>query len=243
VAVLFVADVHLSAHRAGPAERFLRLLCGPARDLERLYLLGDVFDLWLGDDDERAPHPEVTQALRRLTDAGTAVHFLHGNHDFLLGADFVARTGCICLPDAAVVEVFGTPVLVMHGDTLCTDDHDYQDWRAFTRNPDTQRQFLSLTLQERVERAAAVRLEASHKARLKPEEITDVNPAAAERAMREHGVGILVHGHTHRPRVHALQIDGRPAARIVLGDWDREDRVLLWDQRGYRLGPSAELLG
>jgi len=242
MATLFISDVHLSRERPQAVERTLALLDGPARGADTLYILGDFFDQWLGDDDDTPPHREVEAALARLVGAGVPVRVCHGNHDFLLGDGFAARTGCELLPEPSVVEVHGIRVLVMHGDSLCTDDHEYQAFRRLSRDRDTQRRFLALPLAERAAKAAELRLSARARSRLKPEDIMDVNPQAVEAAMRAHGVLHLVHGHTHRPGIHEMTLDDRSARRIVLGDWYEKDHLLAWGPAGCRLGAVREVL-
>jgi UDP-2,3-diacylglucosamine hydrolase len=241
VTLYFVSDVHLSRHRPERLEAFLSFLAREARRADAVYILGDLFDLWLGDDDRTPPHPRVVDALAELGASGTTLYAMHGNHDFLMGAKFEQRTGCRLLPDPSVVEVQGKPVLLSHGDSLCTDDAEYQQWRAFIHNTDNQRVFLGLPLFVRKSQAAKIRKQADERAQLKPHDIMDVNQRAVEDAMRAAGVRLMVHGHTHRPAVHHFDLDGEPATRIVLGDWYEGDTLLRWDAGGYHLGPRVEL--
>lgn len=214
---------------------FLEFLEQQANHAETLYILGDLFDQWLGDDDDLDPHPAVVAALTRLTASGVTVALLHGNHDFLLGERFAARTGCQLLRDPTVIEVHGTPVLIMHGDTLCTDDLAYQALRAQVRDPANQARFLALPLPRRAAEAASLRSASQQQTRLKPQDIMDASPSTVERTMRKHGVLHLIHGHTHRPAIHSFRIDGQCATRIVLGDWYRQPHVVIWDNAGYRV--------
>lgn len=214
---------------------FLTFLERQASRVEALFILGDLFDQWLGDDDGTDPHPIVVEALARLTASGVKVGLLHGNHDFLLGAQFVARTGCTRLSDPTVIEVEGTRVLIMHGDTLCTDDIAYQALRTQVRDPANQFRFLALPLAMRMAEASRLRAASRQESELKSATIMDANPSAVEETMRAHGVRHLIHGHTHRPDVHSLCIDGQWATRIVLGDWYREPHALIWDTAGYRV--------
>lgn len=239
--VWFLSDVHVSAGRPEGVAALTGFLAGPARRADRVYVLGDLFDVWLGDDDHRAPHPEVVDALGALSRAGVPVAVMHGNHDFLLGDDFRRTAGCTLLDDPAVVEVHGTRVLLSHGDALCTDDRDYQAFRARTRDPEVQRRFLALPLAERVAEAERLRIASREASALKPAEIMDVNAGAVREAMRAHGVRHLVHGHTHRPAIHEFDLDGAPGVRIVLGDWYEQDSALVWDASGYHLGRVAEV--
>ncbi len=238
---LFVSDLHLSSARPEPLSRFLSFLASHSRALQALYILGDLFDQWLGDDDLTAPHPDIVQGLSELTDRGTPCLALRGNHDFLLGEGFQAASGCQLLPDPTLVRIYGTEVLLSHGDQLCTDDVEYQQWRAYTRDPDNQQAFLALPLETRSAQAAQIRQQTTLRAQLKPQDIMDVNQEAVRETFRAHGVHHLVHGHTHRPGIHHLNLDGESAARVVLGDWYEEETVLWWDAQGYRLGSLAEL--
>jgi UDP-2,3-diacylglucosamine hydrolase len=232
---LFVSDVHLSAERPGRVAAFLDFLRTRAPRAEALYLLGDVFDLWLGDDDLDSPNGEVVAALAALTRGGVPAYALHGNHDFLLGAGFTRASGCAILPDPTVVDLYGERVLVSHGDYLCTDDTDYLAWRAYSRTPAVQQAFIAQPMAERRAQAGAIRARSHAQVRLKPQEIMDVNPDAVTAALDSHGVRYLVHGHTHRPGVYPLDPNGGPAWRVVLGDWYEGDSVLAWGPEGHRL--------
>ncbi len=238
---LFVSDLHLSSARPEPLDRFLSLLQRPTRQLRTLYILGDLFDQWLGDDDDSAPHPRVLASLSQLSRDGTTCCALRGNHDFLLGTGFEAATGCRLLPDPSVVQVYGIPVLLSHGDLLCTDDVEYQQWRSYSRNQANQRAFLDLSLETRSAQAAQIRHHAGLRVQLKPQDIMDVSPSAVREALRAHAVHHLIHGHTHRPGINRTTLDAKPATRIVLGDWYAKESALWWEQDGYRLGSLEEL--
>lgn len=240
---LFASDVHLSDARPEAVDAFVAFLAGPARSAAALYLLGDVFDMWLGDDDDRPPHPAVQAALAALTGAGVPVSVVHGNHDFLISDAFAARTGCALLGDETLVDLHGARVLLMHGDTLCTRDTDYQEFRRYTRDPDNQAAFLALPLAARLDQAAAIRHRSQGASRLKPEDIMDVTPDAVVERMRAHRADVLVHGHTHRPGVHPVALGGATGRRIVLGDWYDGDSVLAWDASGCRLSGAGDLDG
>lgn len=231
----FISDLHLSAARPPMVAAFLSFIQGPAQGAEALYMLGDLFDQWLGDDDDTPPHPEIIGSLAQLTAAGVPVAVVRGNHDFLLGPDFERQTGCRLLADPSLIDVQGTRVLIMHGDTLCTDDREYQALRAQVRDPQNQQRFLALPLAARSAQAARLRANSRERTQLKPQEIMDVNPDAVTQVLRAHDVQYLIHGHTHRPAVHHHDIEGKPAQRIVLGDWYTRTHVLAWDKRGYRV--------
>jgi len=223
---LLISDLHLDPRRPRILDLFADLLAGEARRADALYILGDLFDSWIGDDDDAALAAQVAQTTRALRDSGVPIWFMHGNRDFLLGADYAARAGMSLLADPSVVELGGERVLLMHGDTLCTDDTEYLKFRALVRDPRWQAQFLAKPLAERRAFAAQARGESRrHTSAAKPE-IMDVNQEAVAAAMRTHGVHKLIHGHTHRPATHHFDLDGRTAERVVLGDWYEQDSVL-----------------
>ena len=238
---LFASDVHLGTQRPEMVTSFVAFLRGPARHAEHLYLLGDVFDEWLGDDDAREPYPQVEGELRRLVEAGCDVCIAHGNHDFLLGPAFLARTGVRLLDGPEVHEIQGERVLLMHGDELCTDDLDYQAFRAQVRNPSVQQQFLSLPMADRITQVKSLRAQSVEAVQLKTEDIMDVAPGTVLTRMAEADVRYLIHGHTHRPAVHQLAVGGQSAWRIVLGDWYEQDSVLEWNDTGFSHRRLSEL--
>ena len=238
---LFASDLHLHRDRPASLASFVRLARGAARRADTVYLLGDVFDQWLGDDDTTPPHPEAEEELRRLCDSGVRVAFAAGNHDFLVGGDFAARTGVALLDEASVIELGGRRTVLTHGDQLCTADTDYQAFRAHARDPAAQRAFLALPLAERARMAAQLRHRSRELTALKPDDITDVAPDAVEALLRERRADDLVHGHTHRPAVHRLKVDGRDCRRIVLADWYAEGSVLAVEGGEYRCLPVATL--
>jgi len=241
MSTLFVSDVHLNSARANIIRAFIEFLDQKARHADALFILGDLFDEWLGDDDDNPPHAEVSDALAALTATGLPVSVVHGNHDFLLGKKFAKRSGCTVLGDHTVIDVYNTSTLIMHGDTLCTRDVSYQAFRKMTRNPIVQKMFLSMSLEKRAEKAANVRRESGEDVTLKTDEIMDVTPEAVDEIMRKHGVRHLIHGPTHRPAIQNYALKDREATRIVLGDWYDQDSVLIWDATGYRLGRIGDL--
>ncbi|HXY96974.1 MAG TPA: UDP-2,3-diacylglucosamine diphosphatase [Steroidobacteraceae bacterium] len=232
---LFVSDVHLGEDSAPAIGQFLGFLTTRAARAETLYILGDLFESWVGDDDRSPAALEVCAALKGLTAGGVPCFVLHGNRDFLLGSGFCERTGCVLLSDPVVAELDGEQVLVTHGDALCTDDHSYQELRSIVRSPRMQRRFLALPLERRELLAGEVRAGSRrHIARTVPT-IMDVNAGAVERAFRVTGVRRMIHGHTHRPGVHDLTIDGASAQRIVLGAWYEEGCYLSCERGSYAL--------
>ncbi|MHB1238922.1 MAG: UDP-2,3-diacylglucosamine diphosphatase [Gammaproteobacteria bacterium] len=235
---LFISDLHLDPERPAITELFLDLLGGRAARCAGLYILGDLFEAWAGDDDLTPQIRDVLDGLQQLTVGGTPVFLMHGNRDFLIGADFEALTGCRIIPDPTVVELQDKRVLLMHGDTLCIDDEDYMAWRATVRNDRWIREFLTRPLDERRSLVRMARERSRTATRNKPEEIMDVNQGAVVQVMDAHRVHWLIHGHTHRPAFHHFDLHGQPATRIVLGDWYREGSLLAWTDAGG----SAEML-
>ncbi|MFA5937947.1 MAG: UDP-2,3-diacylglucosamine diphosphatase [Sinimarinibacterium sp.] len=222
MAALFLSDLHLPAEPSPLREGFLRFLAGPACDARSVYLLGDIFEYWIGDDVGLQVYAEEVAALRALTARGVEVRFMHGNRDFLVGRRFARATGVALMRDPTALELDGRRALLSHGDLWCTDDHAYQRWRRFSRNRLAQAIFARLprSLRERV--AGGLRSHSSSEKRYKPEAIMDVNPAAIVQGFRHSGTRLMIHGHTHRPADHALSVDGQPAQRIVLADWHPE---------------------
>jgi len=235
VTTLFVADLHLDAASPEIARQFHAFLAGEARSADALYILGDLFEAWLGDDDPDPAARATVAALRSLVDSGVRCFVMHGNRDFLIGERFCRETGAILLADGVVVELYGERVLLMHGDALCTEDVSYQRLRRIVRNPIVRWILRNMSLDRR--RALARRMRAGSRAHIgvTPAEIMDVNTAAVAQALREAGVATLIHGHTHRPAVHGLSVDDNPARRIVLGDWYTQGSVLVWSRDGFQL--------
>jgi UDP-2,3-diacylglucosamine hydrolase len=235
VTVLFISDLHLTAGDAETTRRFVEFMDGPARAARELYILGDLFEAWIGDDDDDPRLEPIVGAVRRLTDAGISCALMHGNRDFLLGPRFCAATGSRLLGDYERIMPFGEPVLLTHGDLLCTDDTRYMTLRAELRSPEWQRDFLSRPLGERRQIASDLRQLSATEIAAKDDYIMDVNQAAVEHAMREHDVRLLLHGHTHRPKVHRFELDGGPATRIVLGAWYHDPSIVSWTAAGFSL--------
>lgn len=232
---LFISDLHLEEKRPATTRAFLQFLREDAAAAESLYVLGDLFEAWVGDDDDAELAETVRSALRQLTDGGTALYFMHGNRDFLLGERFAADTGGRMLNDPTVIDLYGEPTLLLHGDSLCTADTAYQQLRTQVRSPEWQRQALSQSLAARREIAQQMRTASAEANSNKAEDIMDVTPEEVVEALRRHDCRRMIHGHTHRPATHRLTVDGEPAERIVLGDWDTHRWVLRVDERGYSL--------
>jgi UDP-2,3-diacylglucosamine hydrolase len=239
LARLFASDLHLDSSAPEAIEQFLRFVREQAAEAEALYLLGDVFESWVGDDESNRDKARVCSALKTLTSGGVPCFFLHGNRDFLLGREFCSRTGGTLLPDPVVAEFDGERVMLTHGDALCVDDHSYQELRTIVRNPEWQRRFLRLPLADREALAGQARKGSrAHTSRTVPV-VMDVNNAAVEAAFRATKTRRIIHGHTHRPGVHDLMIDGEPAQRIVLGAWYEQGSYLLYERGRYELRELA----
>ncbi len=250
---LFISDLHLDAERPAVTELFGAFMQKEATRADALYILGDLFEAWVGDDDPsetgayvaariREVADAVAVALRELTDAGVPVFFIRGNRDFLLGQDYAQRAGMRILPDPCVITLYGKPVLLQHGDLLCTDDTAYQAFRAQTRDPAFIAQFLSQPLEARIAFAQKARAasqarqsEMKEDDRAQFETVTDVAPDEVLATFRRYGVDTMIHGHTHRPAVHNVQVSDATCTRIVLGDWYEQGSVLRVDADGYRL--------
>ncbi|HUQ51189.1 MAG TPA: UDP-2,3-diacylglucosamine diphosphatase [Gammaproteobacteria bacterium] len=233
--VLFISDLHLTAGDTETTRRFVDFMDGPARAATELYILGDLFEAWIGDDDDDPRLAPIVAAVTRLTAAGIPCGLMHGNRDFLLGQRFCATTGCRLLGDYERVTLFGESVLLTHGDLLCTDDTRYLTLRSELRSPIWQREFLAKSLAERRQIASDLRQLSATEIAAKSAYIMDVNQQAVERTMREFDVTLLLHGHTHRPAVHRFGLDGKPAARIVLGAWYEQASVVRWTADGFAL--------
>lgn len=232
MATLFIADLHLDAARPDTTRLFLDFLGRRAARAEALYILGDLFEAWIGDDDDAPLGAEVAAALARLR---TPKFFVHGNRDFLLGPAYAARAGLTLLPETSVIDLYGTPTLLLHGDILCTGDVDYQRFRAAIRAPEKVAELLAQPLEARRGLARQLREDSRSAMAGKSAAIMDVDPQAVAGALRAHGVTQMIHGHTHRPALHELDLDGQPAWRIVLGDWYTQGSVLVVGRDELRL--------
>jgi UDP-2,3-diacylglucosamine hydrolase len=232
---LFISDLHLDGANPAAIAQFEAFLAGPARAAEALYILGDLFESWVGDDDDDPDRLRVCQALQQLSGAGIACHVCHGNRDFLLGAGFAERTGCRILTDPVIIERYGERVLLTHGDLLCTGDTSYQRLRSVVRDPGWQRRFLRLPLATRRMLADAARDGSRAHTGMVAADIMDASEAAVNDVLRACRLRTLIHGHTHRPGVHEFNLDGAPALRYVLGAWYEQGSYLRWDALGFEL--------
>jgi UDP-2,3-diacylglucosamine hydrolase len=236
---LFISDLHLDDARPHIVEDFERFCAGEARDADALYVPGDLFEAYVGDDDDAPLNARVAAALHGVADAGVPVHFIVGNRDFLLREDYARRCGMDILEDGVVVDLYGTPTLVLHGDVLCTDDAAYLAFRKQVRDPAWQAAFLARPLAERRAFAAQARDASRAHTSTTDMAIMDVSQTAVETAMRSAGVMRMIHGHTHRPAIHDFALDGKPAQRIVLGDWYEQGSVLRVGRDTARLAGLA----
>ncbi|MGB2272286.1 MAG: UDP-2,3-diacylglucosamine diphosphatase [Pseudomonadales bacterium] len=219
---LFISDLHLCAQRPDISEAFVRFCTQRAINAEALYILGDLSDAWLGDDDDSDIAELLKSEIKKLTDAGVKVFIMVGNRDFLMGQQFATDCQCTLLADPSVIDLYGQSVLLMHGDSLCTEDAEYMAFRAQIRNPDMQQVLLSKSLDERRGIAKMLREKSRSANATKTEDIMDVTPSEVVKALNDHNVDIMIHGHTHRPAIHNLIVDSVDAKRYVLGDWDKK---------------------
>jgi UDP-2,3-diacylglucosamine hydrolase len=224
-----ISDLHLAPERPEIIQLFVRFCDEIASQCETLYILGDFVEYWLGDDDPATGLQPAFDALRKLADAGCTILFMHGNRDFLMGDLLAQRCGFKIIPDPTLIHLNDKPILLMHGDTLCTDDVDYMQFRDMVRDENFQKKFLAKSLSERQQIARSLRESSKEATAQKKPEIMDVNQQAVENIMRQHKVQLLVHGHTHRPAIHTLSIQDAPCKRIVLGDWYETGSYLVLD--------------
>ena len=232
---LFISDLHLDASRPEAVEAFEELLSGEARDAERLYILGDLFEAWIGDDYPDPIGMRVTNALQELHQSGTACYFIRGNRDFLIRNGFATAAGMHILPDCALIEINGERALLMHGDLLCTEDKQYLRFRKIVHNSLFQSLFLSLPISMRQSIAGGARDMSKSDNMIKPDSIMDASQVTIELMMQRYEVSTLIHGHTHRPAVHKFSMNNNEATRIVLGDWYEQGSILRCEDSGYSL--------
>ena len=233
----FASDLHLDPTTPEIADRFQRFLAGPVRGARSLYLLGDLFEAWLGDDDPEPAHRDAIAAIARVAQSGTLVYVMRGNRDFMLGDRFCAEAGAILLDDPAILEMGGTRLVLSHGDGLCVDDRAYQRLRALVRDPGLRAGFARLPIEARRRLALEARAGSREHLANASSYITDVNPGAVETVFRDSGAEVMIHGHTHRPGIHRTESGGMPRTRVVLGAWHDDADVVRWDEAGWQLVP------
>jgi UDP-2,3-diacylglucosamine hydrolase len=235
MSTLFISDLHLDDTRPEITQLFLNFLAKTASNAEALYILGDLFEAWVGDDETSTIAKQVRKALREVSEQGVPIFFMRGNRDFLVSAQFASDCGLTLLPDPCVIDLYGKPTLLMHGDLLCTDDTAYQAFRNQVRHPDWQAQFLSQSLDARLAFAAQARKASqAHQSALQ-ETIMDVNQNSLDSLMLHYGITRLIHGHTHRPNIHGFVLNNIPYQRIVLGDWYTQGSMLEVNTDGVAL--------
>jgi len=230
--IAFISDLHISAERPSSIRLFCDFMETSGVLLESIYILGDLFDYWIGDDASSAlGFDRVEQALKTTTDSGTAVYFIAGNRDFLVGEDFAARTGITLLPDMTLLEIEGQRLMIAHGDRFCTDDSSYQAARQQFMDPGWQQAFLNKPIEQRKAIALDLRAQSEASKQLKSEQLMDVNADEIQKTIEQNDLDILIHGHTHRPYVHQLEQNGKPCRRYVLGEW-KDDRSVIYGNQG-----------
>jgi len=232
---LFIADLHLSEHEPAITAGFLRFLQQQAPQAQALYILGDLFDAWIGDDDPQPLHAQIAAALRQLTQTGVPCYFIHGNRDFLLGRRFAKASGMQLLPEDTLLQLYGQKILILHGDTLCTDDLKYQKFRRYVHNPLIQRLFLCAPLRWRLKVAAKMRAQSQQANQFKSAEIMDVNQHAVLACLQRHQAQLMIHGHTHRPAIHPVQLPSGLGQRAVLGAWHERGSLIRVSAAGIEL--------
>lgn len=234
--ILFISDLHISLEKPEITCRFLAFLQNRAPKAEAVYILGDLFDAWVGDDDLTPPNNKIRKQLRQLTDSGTKVYLQQGNRDFLLGKQFCQDTGINLLDDYAVIDLYGIPTLLTHGDLLCTDDLAYQAFRVKSHTQAWQQAVLSKPLLLRLLAARWYRVRSYFHKSKKSQDIMDVNQDTVVKVLLDHHCLRLIHGHTHRPDVHNFEISGQPAQRFVLSAWSKNTgEILCWNSAGYQI--------
>lgn len=235
MSTLFISDLHLSGDRENITDLFVDFLEKRASKADALYILGDLFEVWMGDDMILPDYMPCINKMKQLADNGLPLFVMQGNRDFLMTEQFSTLSGAYLIDDPTVIDLYGTPTLLMHGDTMCTDDIDYQKFRTMVRDPLWQKDFLDKSPDERLAMAAKLREASKEAMSNKTMEIMDVNQEAVERAMLDHGIVQLIHGHTHRPAIHDFMVNEKNMKRIVLGDWYEHGSVLVCDKKGCEL--------
>lgn len=234
--IIFISDLHISLEKTEITRRFLSFIENQAVKAKSVYILGDLFDAWIGDDDNTPPNKKIKTKLKQLTESGTQVFLQLGNRDFLIGQQFCQETGITLLNDYTVIDLNGVKTLLTHGDLLCTDDIPYQAFREKSRSNEWQKNVLSKPLIIRLIAARWYRFRSHFHKRKKTQDIMDVNQQTVIDVMQENNCSRLIHGHTHRPAIHDFEIEGTPAQRFVLADWKKDSaKILCWDSEGYQI--------
>ena len=239
MSTLFISDLHLSGERENITELFINFLDQRASQADALYILGDLFEVWLGDDFIKPDYQQSLLTMKQLSESGLPLYFMSGNRDFLMTEKFTELSGATLLNDPTIIDLYGTPTLLMHGDTLCIDDVEYQKFRKMVRDPLFISDFLSKSVEERIAISAKYREISKTETASKKMDIMDVNQQQVEDSMIENKVNQLIHGHTHRPAIHDFTAGGKPMKRIVLGDWYKQGSVLSCNDKGCQLEPFS----
>ena len=239
MSTLFISDLHLCSARPDMTAALIQFLQQEAPGADALYVLGDLFEFWIGDDDPCPLHNQVADAFLALSKRGVPLYFIHGNRDFLLGKGFAKRAGMMLLPDPCIIDLYGTRTLLSHGDLLCTEDLDYQKFRRITQLSWLRWLFLRLPLARRRKIADKLRGQSQQQNSHKPQTIMDVTEQAVTDMMKAHDCQLLIHGHTHRPAIHDFRLGKRSARRIVLGDWFEQGSILVCKPSGQHLEQRA----
>ena len=235
MSTLFISDLHLSGERASITELFIKFLDQRASNADALYILGDLFEVWPGDDMIQPDYEQSISKMKQLTDNGLPLFVMQGNRDFLMAEKFAEVSGATLIEDPTVIELYGTSTLLMHGDTLCTDDVDYQKFRAMVRDPRWKEEFFTKPNEERLAMTTKYRKMSKDETAKKSMDVMDVNQLTVEQVMLDKNIHQLIHGHTHRPAIHDFTVDNKDMKRIVLGDWFKQGSVLVCDERGCQL--------
>ena len=235
MSTLFISDLHLSGERASITELFIKFLDQRASNADALYILGDLFEVWPGDDMIQPDYEQSISKMKQLTDNGLPLFVMQGNRDFLMAEKFAEVSGATLIEDPTVIELYGTSTLLMHGDTLCTDDVDYQKFRAMVRDPRWKEEFFAKPNEERLAMTTKYRKMSKDETAKKSMDVMDVNQLTVEQVMLDKNIHQLIHGHTHRPAIHDFTVDNKDMKRIVLGDWFKQGSVLVCDERGCQL--------
>lgn len=235
MATLFISDLHLSGERENISKLFITFLKERASQADALYILGDLFEVWPGDDMIQPDYQESISAMKQLADSGIPLFVMQGNRDFLMADQFTEVSGASLIEDPTIIDLYGIKTLLMHGDTLCSDDIEYQKFRTMVRDPVWKKSFFALPKEERLAMTSKYRKMSKVETKKKAMDIMDVNQQAVETAMLEKNIQLLIHGHTHRPAVHDFSVNGKAMKRIVLGDWYEQGSVLVCDESGCQL--------
>jgi UDP-2,3-diacylglucosamine hydrolase len=229
MAIYFISDLHLEPAQKAITDGFLSFL-ESLDDAQELYILGDFFEVWIGDDYSNEYIELINQALKQCADKGTKIYFMHGNRDFLVGQNWCHKAHCELLAENTLITLGSDKVLLMHGDSLCTDDIEYMKVRGMLRNPQWQQELLSKSIPERIEFAKQVRSESKESQKGKSYDIMDVNQLAVDNALSKADCPTLIHGHTHRPDIHQWNFEGQERTRYVLGDWGDKGWFIKWSE-------------